>query len=209
MPALARTLEHALQDALRPALGAAEFALVRSRSAFERNEGWRIVGFRPSANPNWPGVRIALWLPVRVPAVEEIFHRFSGYERRYQRGTYTVGAYLGEWLGDEKAYTWELRELDEVDAVAAQIGACVEQAAGYYASLADLGAVAAALNDARPMYFELSSRALIAARLAGRDDFDALVARHREHLARHHGFFLDRVDALLAHLRASPAAQRR
>jgi len=156
-----------------------------------------------------PFVRLELHLAVRLDAVEKIFHRTSGYEKKYQSGTPTMGGSLDAITGNR-----QLRMLLEPDRERQQARALLLDAPlldfyeEWFAKFSDLANIDRELNDDprretpnRPMPWLRCSTGIIVAWMRGRPDFAGIADAYRDVLrAFSNGFYLPRFETLLADL---------
>jgi hypothetical protein len=103
--------------ALERRLTGQDFKLVKSRDWYVRkNEGvsfcYQIV-FYDGNN----GYRLSPAVTVRIEIIEEIFHATSGFEKRYQKYTPTIGAEVWRLFNDKQGYQYLLETKDDVDRV--------------------------------------------------------------------------------------------
>jgi hypothetical protein len=158
-----------------------------------------------------PFVRLDVHLAVRLDAVEKIFHRTSGYEKKYQSSTPTVGGALDAITGNP-----QLRLLLEPDRERQQARALLLDAPmldfydTWFARFSELENIDHELNDDplrdtpnRPMPWLRCSTGIIVAWMRQRPDYDRIADAYRGVLrAINNGFYLPRFELLLADLAA-------
>lgn len=146
---------------------------------------------------------------IRIDRIEDVFHRTSGFEQKYQPTTPTVGAEVWRLEGNPKAFRYRLGGSDDVGAVTEEVGRAFEgKALPYFASHSSVEAVDRLLNETplektphRMMEWLRASTGVIAARIVCRENFDELVAVYRTKLERlDRGFYLPQFEALLRNL---------
>jgi hypothetical protein len=204
-------LKVALFDSLRQQLFGYGFTLKSTKESFLRQREGVIDIFQLVCLDGKPGYRIQPNVAVRVERVEDIFHQTSGFERKYQSDTPTMGAPVGILLSgtDARACEFLLESSSEVTSVVAKI-MCVfrECALSYFERWASLQAIDKELNDKpgqrtlhRALEWFRCSTGVIVARLLGRPNYEQLVTFYTDVMARDNkGFYLKRFQALLKSL---------
>lgn len=150
---------------------------------------------------------------IRLNAVEEIFHKTSGFEERYHRTSYTIGCTLTEYLtGVSDLYErLEFRDDVEIEYLALELFARFNNdAKPYYEKFANVEAMDRLLND-QPDIHSIHGgveplrcqRGLILAKLARRVDYDHLEQVYRAKLESFNdGFYLPAFENLRLLLRS-------
>jgi hypothetical protein len=200
----------AIVDAVTPELAARGFAARRSVGRFERSGGAGVTHFYLLLiTESAPFARADVHLATRIDEVETIFHRTSGYEKRTQRLTPTMGGALDAITG-----TPELKMLLDAERgperarsllFAPALGAFYED---WYARFSDLGAIDRELNDDptretpnRPLPWLRCSTGVIVARLVDRPNYDEVVEVYSQTMRSvSDGFYWPRFEALVADL---------
>jgi hypothetical protein len=202
----------AVVAALSPELTARGFRYQASTDRFVRNPAADCthalhILFTESA----PFVRLDVHIAVRLDAVEKIFHRTSGYEKKYQSGTPTMGGAIDAITGNP-----QLRMLLEPHQERTQARAqllsdtMLEFYEAWFTRFSDIANIDHELNDDplrdtpnRPLPWLRCSTGIIAACMRERPDYphlaDAYVGVLR---AISNGFYLPRFEMLLADLAA-------
>lgn len=157
-----------------------------------------------------PGWRIRPNVAVRVDLLEDIFHRASGFEGRYQADTISIGGVVGSILhGSARACEFVVQSEASVVPVAAEIVNVFRQAAiPYFAKYEQLREIDIELNDRptertqhRVAPWLRCSTGLIVARLVGRSDYRSLLSIYEDVMRRvDNGFYLPRFEALARQL---------
>ena len=204
-------LKRSLFESLRPDLAKHGFSLDAARDRFVRKRGGVTDLFQLVCLDGKPGYRIQPNTGVRIERVEEIFHQTSGFERKYQKGTPTVGAPVGALLSgtDPRACEFSLESGSEVVSVSEKlVGVFREFALSYFEHWGSLRAVDAELNDKpaertvqRALAWFRCSTGIIVARLLNRPGYEQLAAFYTDVMARdNNGFYLKRFQSLLKSL---------
>jgi hypothetical protein len=205
-------LKVALFESLRQQLVGYDFKLNARNDNFLRlHDGFTDI-FQITCLDGKPGYRIRPGVGVRIERVEEIFHQTSGIERKYRKGTPTMGAPVGALLGenDPRSCDLLLDSYSEVASVTEKImGVFCEHALPYFEHWGSLQAIDAELNDnpgERRVHWALAwlrcSTGIIVAKLLGRPDYEQLAAFYTEVMTRDNkGFYLKRFLALLESLK--------
>lgn len=153
------------------------------------------------------GTRISPQVGMRHEAVERIFHLTSGFERKYQAGTPTLGSDVWRLLGEESYII--LSSVDDLPGAIASVLAIFEQyALPYYERFSDLHAVNQVLNENpdtdcphRIVDYLRAATGVIVAKLTGTAEYDRLVRTYRKQMEGYaSGFYLPRYEALVASL---------
>ena len=146
---------------------------------------------------------------VRFDAVEDIFHRTSGFRPEFHKGTDTIGIEMWRDYGDE--YRIRINEPYQAQEATDRVLQSFHDIADpYFAKLSGLKAVDSALNDhptercidqVEPFF--RCTHGLIVAKLTARTNYDELVSIYRATLEKYmNGFQLPTFDALVLDLQA-------
>jgi len=90
-----KTLKAALFATLRDQLNGEGFKLKAARDTFVRAHEGYSERFMLVCLDGKPGWRIQPNVGIRIERVEEIFHKTSGFEPKYQKDTPTIGGAVG------------------------------------------------------------------------------------------------------------------
>ncbi len=201
-------IKSAFYECLAPRLAEQGFNRLKSSDAFTKVDGERTFKFLLI----WLNVKQGYFVcpdaSIRFEGVESIFHKTSGFESKYQRGTATVGASLGAILGgtqDDCAFP--IKNQAEIE-LAAELAAEAfnKFAMPYYNKWSTLGAIDAGLNDdpnakvgyLRAMPWFRCSTGIIVAKLVGRKNYADLVSRYTNVMTTNNdGFYLSRFNSLV------------
>lgn len=152
------------------------------------------------------GWRVHPDVGIRFDVVEDIFHQVSGYEKKYQKGTPTIGTGVGNLLfGDNRKCEFLLASASDLSSVADNIEKVFcSVALPYYQEFGSIYAVDALLNSnpressrQRPVW-ERYATGLIVAKLTKRTNYDELVSIYKEILTTlNNGFYLKKLLLLI------------
>lgn len=147
--------------------------------------------------PSWD---VRCWWGIRVESIEAVYHRTSGYDAKFHKGTTTIG------MEYEGRFEFE----DEEDVEAAVDGLYeifLQQALPFYRHASSLAAIDKLLNEspaddstygAPPQRYHYG---MIVAKAVGRKRLNHLAKTYRRKLsAFSDGFYLPQFDALLSDL---------
>lgn len=200
-----RALKAALLEELRRPCEAAGFRYVRTKERFVRETPAARQAFAfDFAIYNW--LDVAPGLSLRLQEVEAIFHRTSGFEKKYQAETATLSATLRSLAGDETTYSYRIASAADVTGVATRVEDDFQGIVlPYFAENASLSRVDELLNSdpEAPCRHNLNeyhrcAYGLIVGHLCHRKDYSRLVEVYRRKMATtNNGFFLPRLDALV------------
>jgi hypothetical protein len=205
-----RELKSKIVDALSPELVQQGFQFRASSDRFV---------LRPSAGvehayhllftKSEPFVRLDVHISVRLDLVEGIFHRTSGYEKKHQAGTPTMGGALDaiaanpdlKMLLDDKRGPERARSLVVSPAM---LRFCED----WFQRFSTLEGIDHELNDDplretpnRPMPWLRCSTGAIVAKLVHRQDYEHVVNAYRDVLRNFsNGFYLPRLERMVADL---------
>lgn len=203
-----KDLKTALLSALQPKLEKRGFKLQKGKERFARRVAdgtwWFVLDFTV-----YESLHVKPAMGLRVDAVEDRFHQTSGFERQYQADTPTLSLSVQGFVGDSSKFEYLIRDLSDVDTVAAQLERDFDEIVlPYFEKHSALSMVDAALND-NPgedcvhyaMDYLRCAHGLIVARMVGRPSYINLVEEYRRKLALiSNGFYVPKFEALVADL---------
>ncbi|WP_194973046.1 hypothetical protein [Aquiflexum lacus] len=159
-----------------------------------RDEGWEI-------NPT---------ISLRINLVEEIYHTVSGFEKKYQKGTPTLGTSVENYINDGQEYRFRLVNENQINKVVSGLTDLFKKVAlPFYQRYSSIEALDKVLNE-NPSDSSLTgaifkgAKGLILAKLTKRSDYPDLVkvyTSHYEQLAD--GFYLKDFEKLILKLDSS------
>jgi hypothetical protein len=144
---------------------------------------------------------------VRNELIESIFHKTSGFEEKYHKGTISVVESIKDPSTNKKG-RYDLYEDRDVDDVVEKLKTLFyEYALAYFDKFSQIENIDQALNDNfdrpnRTFLLGICSRGLIVAQLLGRKDYaelEAFYTKQMEEVAN--GFYLPEFERLKAYLR--------
>jgi hypothetical protein len=204
-----RELKGELMQALQPCLEEHGFKLQKSKEQFVRKEkglkSYYLLDFSEHKN-----LHVTPTVRVRIDQVEDIFHRTSEFEKKYQADTPTLAVTLRDLTGSDSV-DHTVSDRRDIPGVARQLERdFVAIAEPYCRRFSSLKQIDIALNSAPEqdsvhylMDYLRCAHGIIVARLLGRDNFDELVQIYHRRLSRvADGFYLPVFNALVADLRA-------
>lgn len=186
------------------------FKLNRQQSEFNRRtkSGWHKLQILFILKSEGWEVEPAIF--IRIHQVEDIFHRTSGFEFKYQRGTPTIGLSLNDYVGDLSKYSYMLTEESQIDELASfYLSAFEEHALPFYLEYDDLNVMEKIINaDQYDIKFTgpifKGSKGLIMAKLTKKGNYDELVKRYTHYYEQlSNGFYLPSFKALVGDLQNS------
>jgi hypothetical protein len=205
-----RQLKIAMFESIRQQLMGEGFILQAPKHRFIRRRDGITYIFQLVCLEARPGWRIQPDVAVRIDRVEEIFHRTSGFEPRYQKDTPTVGGAIGNIMqGDNRACEFLLESDSDIASVSQEsVRVFREFAVPYFNRFSSLSEIDAELNDAptertphRVAPWLRCAPGLIVAKLTGRPNYDQLVDIYGDVMRRSdEGFYLKRFEALVKSL---------
>ena len=178
-----REMAELIFEMLGDILSGAEFRLNRSEDAFARKipNGSQLLGL-----PRWdykPAFEFSLNICIRLYAVEEIFHRFSGAPPKYHSLSYTTITRSEHFTGGSSKY--RVTTAEEVASVGVVLSSVVRnKIIPFFDEHQDLQSVDKVVNVEQPgIDITLSPsgamHSVILAHLAGNKDFERIVIKHR------------------------------
>jgi hypothetical protein len=150
--------------------------------------------------------RLHVHISVRINTIEDIFHRTSGYEKKYQRDTPTIGGALDAIKGDPQ-YDMTLDAETGVERARTILTSpeTLDFCGAWYQRFSQIKEIDHELNDDpyretpnRPMLWLRCSTGIISARLVARPNFAELVQIYSQQMQTiSSGFYWPRFKALL------------
>jgi hypothetical protein len=210
---VAKRLPMLVLEALEAQLKPSGFKLVKSGQRLTQVSGNRTNILLFAVLDDRGSYRISPSVCIRFEQVENIYHRTSGFEPEYQKGTHTLGIDLPELYG-KGGYELPLNDETIVDVTVWRLMTIFrKKAEPYYKQFSTLFAVDAAFNDEplKPcvhagMPSHRCSVGAIVAKLTGRKNYDELVSIYHGILEKDNGgFYLPAFEALLNDLKSVPA----
>jgi hypothetical protein len=156
-----------------------------------------------------PYVRLDVHLSVRLDAVERIFHRTSGYEKKHQATTNTMGGALDAITGNRQLRMLLEPNHEREQTRAQLLGApMLDFYDQWFARFSDLANIDRELNDDplretpnRPMPWLRCTTGIIVAWMRQRSDYERVLDAYRGVLRTlNNGFYLPRFETLVADL---------
>lgn len=146
-----------------------------------RDEGWEI-------NPG---------LLMRLDIVENIFHKFSGFEEKYKKNTPTIGTSIEDIGNDHQFYRFELTEESQINVLAENLYSLfIKIGLPFFDKFNSLKKIDTVLNS-NPEDVSLTgpifkgSKAIIIAKFTGRNDFHELKSFYYKYYEKFaDGFYL-------------------
>jgi hypothetical protein len=193
--------------ALTPPLASRGFMWRAAQERFVRKGGAGVThAWHVLITETVPYARLDVHLALRLDAVEEIFHRTSGYERKYQARTPTMGGALG-MIANEPRIPILLHKAGGLQGAVDILlsPTMLNFYEEWYARFSQLAEIDRELNadprretPNRPMPWLRCATGIIVASLVGRPDYEVLADAYSEILrAFSNGFYLPRFEALL------------
>lgn len=185
------------------------FNLVKSKEWFKKKERDRILFFWIVFYKDLYGFRVAPTLAIRFNQIEEIFHRFSGYEKKYQGDTHTIVTEIWRLKNDRASYEYQLASTEDISSITDELILVFKDCADtYFKKHISLNDIDSLLNNEpnqesihQIMDYARCSRGAITAKLCHRNDYDEIVSIYRQRMQdQDHGFYLSQFDALLKFL---------
>jgi hypothetical protein len=210
--AKATALKPLLFQCIRQYLSEEGFRSDAKRSIFVRRYEDITEIFYVTCTNAKPGHWVTPGVGLRFDAVEEIFHRTSGWDTKLQKNTNTVGTQVGVLIdGKGTSCRFLLESESEIASVTEKVvGVFRKFALPYFVQFGSLAAIDAELNDhpaERSVNSSLAwfrcSRGLIVAKLMGRPDYEQLVTIYTDVITRDNkGFYLKGFQALVESLKS-------
>jgi hypothetical protein len=212
MSADSPSLKAQLFESLRSRLDGEGFSYRKQKDAFIRRRADVTDFFQLVCLTSSGGWRIQPNIAVRVERVEEIFHRTSGFEARYQKDTPTIGGSVGAITRTHNSdVEFRLEANSDVLAVADELAALIRSIGlPYFERFHSIDAIDRELNDRptqrtphRAAPWLRCSTGLIVAKLVNRPNYQALAEIYAALLSQSDGgFYLPRFQALQKDLEA-------
>ncbi len=176
-------MKNLLFEMLGSILSATEFRLKKSEDAFVRKipNGRQMLGL-PLLDYN-PEFEFSLNICIRLDAVEELFHKFSGSPPKYHSMSDTTITRLEHFTGGPAKY--KVTTAGDVASAGGILASAIrDKIIPFLNEHKDAKALDRAVNCERPGIDITQNpsgamHAVILAHLAGNKDFDRLVAKHR------------------------------
>ena len=173
-------------DALGAILSGTDFILKKSDDAFVRKfPGGRQELSVPILDYH-PEYEFSLVVCIRLDAVEEVFHRFSGAPPKYQGMSVTTITQLQYFTGNARRFK-VISEPDVASAVRSLAPIVRGEIIPFFDRYTDLRSLNIAVNCKHPgidstQYPSRAMHSVILARLAEDADFHGIVTRHRNEM---------------------------
>jgi hypothetical protein len=214
MEAVPEHLRKELLKTLSPGMAAYGFGSLPPGTFVRQRGGVRDI-FQVVILDGKPGYRIQPNVGIRIEKVEDLFHKTSGFEPRYQKKTATMGNSVGAYLeGNSQACEFLLESESDIKTISDKIlGVFREFALPFFNQWGSLLAIDKELNDNptqltshRALAWFRCSTGVIVAKLVGRADYEKLVTIYMEAMkADNRGFYLKKFQSLLQSLEAIEA----
>jgi len=205
-----KQLKTALLESIRVELTGAGFISKTPKETFYRRYNGIVEVFQLVCLDGQSGWRIQPNVGIRIDCVEEIFHRTSGFDLKYQKDTPTIGNAIGAMVsGDNRACEYLLEKRSEVVSVTEKIVRVFHAfALPYFARFNSLAAIDAELNDKptertpqRVVPWLRCATGVIVAKLTGRINYNQLVEIYTDVMSNSEkGFYFGRFQALVKSL---------
>lgn len=203
-------LRRAIFESIAAPLKRDGFELKVSKNTFIRKQDDGLDIFMLVCRDGKPGLRVQPEMGRRIHHVEQIFHKTSGFEPKFQKDTPTVGGAVGEIVYNHGRDCEFLVELEsEVSSTSEQILKIFYTfALPYFEKYKSLTAIDAELNDKptertpnRAATWLRCATGVIVAKLTGRPDYEQLAKIYTDVMRRvGGGFYLERFLALVKSL---------
>lgn len=202
-----KQLKKRLLMAVGDGLGAAEYQPKPVKDSFIRKHEAASWIYQLVFLDSEIGWRIQPSVGVRIERVEDIFHRTSGFEVKYQKDTPTIGGFVGSIRGGtNRDCEFSLNGEEDIPRVAeALIRVLHDFAVPWFERFSSLPAIDAELNDKpsertpnRVAPWLRCATGSIVAKLVDRPHYDELVSVYHDAMrSSDKGFYLARYQALL------------
>jgi hypothetical protein len=210
-----RLLKTALFEHMRAKLAEHGFILKAQKDAFIRKADGITDIFLLVCLDAKPGYRIHPDVGVRFELVEQIFHKTSGFEPKYQKDTPTIGGSVGNIMSNDTRPCEFLLESEAGIPVVSEhlVRVFRDFALSYFDKFHSLFAIDAELNDNptrrtpnRVAPWPRESTGLIVAKLVGRPDYENLAGVYSTVMRdSHKGFYYKTFEALVKSLESIKA----
>lgn len=209
-----RELQKVVFDRLELPLTEAGFKLIRSKDKFIRRHQDREDIFLLTCLDAKPGLRLNPAVAVRFGEVEEIFHKVSDIEQKFQSESVTIGAPIGEVIGEgARSCSFVVDNLEEAASTSEKIDATFKDIAlPYFERFSTLEAIDEDINQSPlerainrgGLVWHRCATGLIVARLVDRPNYLELVQIYSEMLRNANGgrdlYRLEKLVSILYHV---------
>jgi hypothetical protein len=205
------TLKSAILQSIRDALNTRGFDVKTSKATFVRTRDGVTEIFQLVILDRKPGWVLQPNVAVRIERVEEIFHRSSGFDVKFQGATPTIGAAVGVLQAeDARACEFPIGSEGEIPALTRQIlGTFDTFALKYFERFSSLAAIDRELNDKpcertpnRGVPWLRCSSGIIVAKLVNRPNFAELEKYYNDKMEKlSNGFYAPKFRSLVDSLR--------
>lgn len=192
-------------ETIQADLKEAGFKLVKTRDWFIRKDKHISFVFWVVPYLDQGHIRLTPTCGVRFNEVEDIFHKCSGFEEKYQKYTLTLVSEIWRWKRQVDLHQYILKTEDDVQNIATQILQNFKHdALKYFESYSTLVEVDSVFNSEpdqecihQIMDFARCSRGIIVAKLCNRSNYEELVEIYRKRmLNQDKGFYLNPFDCI-------------
>lgn len=187
-----------------------DFKLIKSSGEFvkKNKDGW--LKYTPLFLVRKEGWEINPTISLRINLVEDIYHTVSGYEKKYQKGTPTLGASVENYINDGQEYRMQIDAEKQINAVVSELIELFKKVAlPFFQIYSSIEALDKALNE-NPSDSTLTGvifkgfKGIILAKLTKRPDFPYLENVYRRHFKQlADGFYLNDFEKLILELGSS------
>jgi hypothetical protein len=178
-----REMVDLILEILAEVLSGTDFRLKRSDDALVRkiHDGKQVLGL-----PVWdynPVFEFSLNICIRLDAVEDVFHLFSGSPPKYRAMSYTTITRLSHFMGEPARF--KVMTPDDAASVGHVLSDVIrETILPFFDAYQDVQTLDRVVNGESPgiditLNPSGAMHAVILAHLAGNNEFDRLVAKHR------------------------------
>ena len=202
-----KNLKLQLFDAVKPKLETQGFKLNAAKNLFvrkiEKNISDRFMLVSPYSYSAW---QVRPSVAIRIEILEDIYHQVSGYEKKNQQGTPSIGNSIGSMMfGDVQKCQFAMSSIADVMHTAEKLESVFNDIAlPYYQKYGSIKAIDELLNSQpneqsrHRLPWERCATGIIAAKLVGRNDYDNLVNIYTEKLkVIQNGFYSDKFRKLV------------
>jgi len=200
-------LKRELLGNLRVLLKPYEFTLVSRMDWFVRKDKRSLI-YRLDfygGNDRDIGYAISPSLAIRIDEVEEIYHKVSRFEPKYQKDTPTIWPTIRGLQGSKVGYEYELDSVEDITPVVGKLFSIFEDIAlPFLEENSSIAAIDNLLNsnpENEDSIFDTPVprfyRGVIVAKLAKRENYGQIVEAYRKHLSRIDGPYLINYEKLI------------